>query len=114
LHLHRQDDVEALGGGWLERMMEVRCSGAWLATCSDVKPPYEMPIVLTWPVHHSSLDRVHTDLLLLRQVLVGAHTGRRASAADVDAGDGVALLRQLLVEARAGNDLVLPVLGCTP
>jgi hypothetical protein len=32
-------------------MIEVRCSGAWLATCSDVNPPYEIPIMFTWPVH---------------------------------------------------------------
>ena len=60
-------------------MIDVRCSGAWLATCSDVKPPYEMPIMLTWPVHHvlgrEPLDRVDAVLLLLRQVLVGADAG---------------------------------------
>src|SRR3990170_1862854 len=31
----------------------VKCGGASAATWIAVKPPYDMPIMLTWPSHHS-------------------------------------------------------------
>ena len=72
--------------------------GRRAATCRPLKPPHEMPIMPTAPVHQgcaaSQAITSHASSLLLRQVFVVEHAVGLAAAADVDPHAGVAVRRQ--------------------
>ena len=63
--------------------------GRSAASCSELKPEYDVPYMPTAPVHQawfaSHCDHLAQVALLLLRVLVGGQAVGRAGAADVDA-----------------------------
>ena len=74
-----------------------------------VGDPHLVDVAVAEGLRREPLDRVVAVELLLQDVLVDVDASGAAGAADVDAGDDVAVAGEVAVEARARNDLVLAV-----
>ena len=76
-------------------MIAFSAGGRWLATCNALKPPHEIPIMPTAPLHQgwaaSQAITSQCVSLLLRQIFIQEQTVRIAGAAHVDANGGVAV-----------------------
>ena len=86
--------IAVVGGASV--MIAFSAGGRRAATCSELKPPQEMPVMPTLPLHQGCAARnamiSHGVLLLARQIFVGEIAIGIAGAAYVDAaiGDAVA------------------------
>jgi hypothetical protein len=74
-----------------------------------VRDAHLVDVAVAEGLSRQPLDRVVAVELLLEHVLVGARPFGAAGAANVDARDGIPVLREVLVEPRARRHLVLAV-----
>ena len=87
--------------------MAFNASGCFVATCSELKSPHEMPIMPTLPVHQGLRGKPGDDVDGILQFLLGIFVLHQAFgitvAAHVDAHSGVAVAGKMWMGERVAR-----------